>query len=142
MKADEQRQIEQACWDLVTRLVHYSDRHLKKESSELFTIDGTWIRGGTPFTGREAIVNSFTLPPTEVLRHFATSTMIDVEDERTARGVTYYLLYRYDPQSEEPKLPLPLRQPFAIGEWHDRFVKTDEGWRFAHREVRRLFQSA
>ena len=141
MAPEEKVEIERACKDLVTRLVHYSDHFQKEESSKLFSPDGTWIRGGTPYTGRAAIVDSFKAPPTEYMRHFATSTMIDVENENLAQGVTYFLLYRYDPGVSEPKLPMPLGTPFSMGEWHDRFVKTPQGWRFALREVRRLFQA-
>jgi hypothetical protein len=54
-------------------------------------------------------------------------------------GVTYFLLYRYDPETANPKLPMPLGMPFRMGEWHDLYIKADEGWRFAHREVGRLF---
>ena len=140
MTTDERKRIEQECRDLVNRLVQYSDHHLKKESSELFTADGTWIRGGTPYTGWTAIIDSFKGSPTEFIRHLATGTVVDVEDERSARGVTYYLVYRHDPKTSGPKLPMPLERPFSMGEWHDRFVKTDEGWRFSHREVKRLFQ--
>lgn len=141
MKSEERKEIERACAELVTRLVHYSDHFQKSESSELFTQDGTWVRGGKPYTGRAAIVASFSGPPTEFMRHFATSTMIDVEGEDRARGVTYFLLYRYDPGTADPKLPMPLGMPFSMGEWHDQFVKTRDGWRFSHREVRRLFQA-
>ncbi len=140
MTPDDRGQIERECTNLVNRLVHYSDHCKKKEASELFAPDGTWIRGGTPHTGRAAIIDSFKGPPTEYIRHFATSTIIDVENEHSARGVTYYLLYRYDPGTEHPKLPMPLAMPFSMGEWHDQFVKTERGWRFIHREVRRLFQ--
>lgn len=140
MTTDERIQIEQECRDLVNRLVQYSDHHLKKESSELFAADGIWIRGDKSYAGRAAIVDSFKSSPTEFIRHLATGTVIDVEDERNARGITYYLVYRHDPKSSKPSMPMPLGRPFSMGEWHDRFVKTAEGWRFGHREVKRLFQ--
>lgn len=66
--------------------------------------------------------------------------MIDIGDRSHAQAVSYYLLYRYVPDTPAPKPPLPLGMPFSLGEWHDKFVKTADGWRIAHREVRRLFQ--
>jgi len=27
-----------------------------------------------------------------------------------------------------------------MGEWHDKFVKTAQGWKFASRETKRLFE--
>jgi hypothetical protein len=141
MNAEERSHIEQECRDLVNRLVHYSDHLRKKEASELFATDGTWVRSGKAYVGRAAITESFTISPTEYVRHLATGTLIDVDDNSHARGVTYYIVYRHDPGTAEPKLPMPLGMPFSMGEWHDRFVRTDEGWRFAHREVQRLFQA-
>jgi len=138
---EDRERIRRECIELITKLVHYSDHLRAVESSELFAADGTWVRGGKPFTGREAIVKSFNGPATEYLRHFVTTPLIEVDDESHARGVSYYLLFRHDPGTDEPKLPMPLGAPFSMGEWHDRFVKTDQGWRFAHREVRRLFQA-
>jgi hypothetical protein len=57
-----------------------------------------------------------------------------------AEAVTYYLAYHHDPGTASPAFPLPLDPPFSLGEWHDRFVRTADGWRIAHRETRRLFE--
>ena len=140
MNNEERREIERACVDLIHRLAQYSDRDERQRSADLFTADGTWIRGGTPYTGREAILSSFKSPPGQVLRHFVTGTVVDIDDANTARAVSYYLLYRHVPETAEPKLPLTLGMPFSLGEWHDKFVRTADGWRISHREVRRLFQ--
>lgn len=140
MTREERTTIELTCRDLVNRLTQFSDWKKKKESSELFTPTGTWVRGGKPYTGRAAIIASFEGSQTDIIRHLATGTVIDVQDQKNASGVTYYLVYRHDPKTESPTLPMPLGTPFSMGEWHDRFVKADDGWLISHREVRRLFQ--
>jgi hypothetical protein len=141
MDAEERARIEQICESLVKRLGQLSDRNMKRECSELFSPDGTWIRGGVPYAGRASIMDSFKTSPTEIIRHLATGTVIDVEDGNTARGITYYIVYRHDPKTNEPKLPLALEKPFSLGEWHDKFVKIDGRWLFSRREVKRLFQA-
>jgi hypothetical protein len=76
-----------------------------------------------------------------LIRHLVTDTRIIVKDENHAEGVSYYMAVNHDPKTKDAKLPLPL-EPFSMGEWHDKYVKTPQGWRFAHREVKRLFQKA
>ena len=141
MDRQQQLEIERACVDLIHRLAQYSDRDERERSAGLFTPDGIWIRGGTPYTGREAILSSFKGPPGQILRHFVTNTVVDIADDSHAQAVSYYLLYRHVPVTAEPKLPMTLGMPFSLGEWHDKFVRTAGGWRISHREVRRLLQS-
>lgn len=63
MDRQERLEIERACIDLIHRLAQCSDRDERETCADLFTGDGTWIRGGTPYTGREAILSSFKGPP-------------------------------------------------------------------------------
>lgn len=142
MNANERRDIARECTDLVIALTHLSDHGQNEESVDLFTPDGTWIRGGKPYTGRAEMAQSFRGAATQVIRHLTSNILVTVKDDTTAEGVTYYLAFHHDPGTAQPKLPLPLDPPFSLGEWHDKFVKTPEGWRIAHREVRRFFQHA
>jgi hypothetical protein len=140
MNDTERRTIEQQCRDLVVQLCQLSDHGEREKSVDLFTADGTWIRGGKPFKGREEMLQSFRGSPTQVIRHLTSNILITVKDDNSAEGVTYYLAFHNDPGTAEPKLPLPL-EPFSLGEWHDRFTRTPSGWRISHREVKRFFQA-
>jgi hypothetical protein len=140
MNDTERRIIERQCHDLVVQLCHLSDHGEREKSVDLFTRDGTWIRGGKPYKGREEMLQSFRGSPTQVIRHLTSNILITVKDDDTAEGVTYYLAFHTDPGTAQPKLPLPLEPPFSLGEWHDKFVRTPSGWRIAHREVKRFFQ--
>jgi len=141
MDANATRQIQEECRELVVRLTHHSDHGEHQQAVDLFTADGTWIRGGKPYTGRAEMLQSFARGTgTTVIRHFTSNIRIEVKDERSAAGVTYYIAFNHDPGTASPSLPLPLGPPFSLGEWHDSFVRTQAGWRFARREVKRLFQ--
>lgn len=140
MNDSERRTIEQQCRDLVVQLCQLSDHGEREKSVDLFTADGTWIRGGKPFKGRAEMLQSFRSSPTQVIRHLTSNILITVKDDNSAEGVTYYLAFHNDPGTAEPKLPLPL-EPFSLGEWHDKFTRTPAGWRFSHREVKRFFQA-
>ena len=140
MNDSERRTIEQQCRDLVVQLCQLSDHGEREKSVDLFTQDGTWIRGGKPYKGREEMLQSFRGSPTQVIRHLTSNILITVKDDNAAEGVTYYLAFHNDPGTAQPKLPLPLEPPFSLGEWHDKFVRTPAGWRISHREVKRFFQ--
>jgi hypothetical protein len=140
MDHKEQLEIERECHDLVVTLCQLSDHGENAKAVDLFSPDGTWIRGGKPYKGRAEMLESFNRGSGHsVIRHLTSNIKIDVKDANTAEGVTYYLAINHDPGTATPKLPLPLN-PFSMGEWHDKFVKTPSGWRFSFREVKRIFQ--
>ena len=135
------RESEREIWDLIVALTLHGDHREDDKAVDLFIPDGTWIRGGKPYTGRQAMLASFKQgSQTAVTRHVTTNSRIEVKEDGTAESVTYYVAYRADPGTAEAKFPLPLGLPFSMGEWHDRFVRAPQGWRFSRREVKRLFQ--
>jgi hypothetical protein len=139
MDANERLKIEQECRDLVTKLNHYHDHRRAEDAVALFAEDGAWIRRGRPIRGTTELLASFQRGGTRVNRHLGIGTLITVRDEDHAEGVTYYLALHHDPGTAEAKLPLPLAPPTTMGEWHDKFVRTKEGWRFAERQTLRVF---
>jgi hypothetical protein len=133
-------QIVQACRDLVLAVTQHGDHAEAPEAAALFAAGGKLVRGGREFTGEAELLAAYgDQPPTQVARHINGGTVITVLDGGNATGVTYYLAYRHETSGDPPELPVPLGQPFSVGEWHDRFVRTDAGWRFASRETRRVF---
>ena len=79
-----------------------------------------------PTVGREAILAAFKARPPRVTRHVCSNVVIDVESEDAARGVSAMLLFT---GAAEP----------LVGSFHDRFVLTADGWRFAERRGSLLF---
>lgn len=141
MDADERRRIEHDCRNLVMAVAQHGDHGRLADAAAQFAEDGVWQRGGKPWAGREGVVASYSvIPATQFTRHMSANSLITIVDPDHAEGVTYYVAYHHDPGTPEIKLPLPLDPPFSMGEWHDRFVRTAEGWRISHRETRRLFQ--
>jgi hypothetical protein len=141
MDANEKRLIEQECRDLVVALGFYTDRGENDKAVVLFAPDGQWIRAGKPLTGHRELLESMKeRSPTIIVRHMIANIMIQVKDGKSAEGVTYYTAYNHDTGANPHKLPAPLGLPFSLGEWHDKFVLTPEGWRISKRETKRLFQ--
>jgi hypothetical protein len=141
MVADERQRIEQDCHELIISFTHCLDHGESERAVSLFTSDGVWRRAGKSLTGRDQILASLReRKATSLVRHFTANIKIEVMDENNAEGVTYYTAYQGDAETAPLALPLPLRLPLSIGEWHDKFVRTPSGWRIALRETRRLFQ--
>jgi hypothetical protein len=129
--------IESAC----TRLVHEYCRRIDfgegGRVAELFTDDGVWEGAGSPMRGTPAIRDGFA--PLErsgapLMRHLVTNVTIDVVDPDTATGLTYWINYR-GKRSADDTGPVPSGPPRFAGEYRDRFVRTPDGWRFAHRQA-------
>jgi hypothetical protein len=140
MNADERMTIEQQCRDLIVAATQHGDHREPEKAAALFSKDGTWLRGGTAYTGPDQVVESYRRgSATQVTRHINGGTLVTVLDDDHAESVTYYLAISHDPGSEDAQLPLPL-SPFSMGEWHDSFVRTGDGWRFASRATKRIFE--
>ncbi len=129
--ADAHQDTIEACTQLVVDYAFYRDRPDAEGVAELFSEDATFTLLGTQFKGREAIkarVAAGVGGP--VFRHLISTINIrPAEGGREARGVTYVTVY----QGQSETLPQTLTKPMVIGEYHDRFVQTDAGWKISER---------
>lgn len=141
MDARQRKEIEQECRDLVIAITQHGDHRETEKAVALFAADAAWLRGGKPYKGHAEIRDSYKRgSATQVTRHIIGGTLVTVRDDERAESVTYYVAMHHDPKVADAKFPLPFDPPFSMGEWHDKFVRTPEGWRFASRETKRLFE--
>lgn len=129
MKAKDRRAIEHDCARLIALYANLNDEARWDEVAALYAEDGVMVRPtapDAPTVGREAILAAFKARPPRVTRHVCSNVVIDVESEDTARGVSAMLLFT---GAAEP----------LVGSFHDRFVLTADGWRFAERRGSLLF---
>lgn len=122
---------EQACAALVTRYTHLVDEGQASQVADLFTADGVWSSPESTLEGQDAIRAAFLRREQSGRRsrHVCTNVAIEVEDEGHASGLCYLTLFRTDAEGS------PARGTTAdlVGVYRDRFVRTDDGWRFASR---------
>jgi len=91
---------------------------------------------GNKTQGREAIeqrVADAKNGPT--LRHMMSTIRIVPTDKDRASGVSYVTVY----SSPAGTLPLPLSEFSALGEYHDEFVRTVDGWKIQSRQFIPVF---
>lgn len=117
------RAIEHDCAKLVARYANRNDAADWEAVTGLYAADGRMARPSAPdawIVGRDAILAAFTARPSRTTRHVCSNVEITVLDARTATGESAMLLFTGE---GAPK----------VGSFLDRFVLTEEGWRFAER---------
>ncbi len=114
---------------LTTRFALLNDAGDWDAVAAMFTEDAKFIRpaGGDPVVGRAAIHASFASRPARKSCHLITNIVVDVisADEATSRCT---LLLFAAPAGETTAA-----SPALIGGFHDKLVRTPDGWRFAER---------
>jgi hypothetical protein len=135
--------------DECTRLSIAYARHLDfKEYDQLvrlFAEDGELNTTGRVFKGREKISRVMAARPEGLRsRHVLTNIWIKVIGEDQAEGMSYATIYRHTGEGLEgdDQGPRIISGPSSIGHYADRFVRTEEGWRFASRVLHFAFRVA
>jgi SnoaL-like domain len=130
---------EQACISLITAYTHCADNLRERaEIVELFTDDGVWESDEARLEGREQMRRFFGDSATAAAegrksRHVSTNIAVNVTGSDSAEGLSYFTLYRH--VGEKPRVPDLDSQPVILGQYTDRFVRTPDGWRIAHRRA-------
>ena len=135
--------IERECERLVSLYTHYADFGEAERVAELFARDAVWAVGPIRFEGQGKI-RQMMRERQEMAgrrsRHVCTNLQIDVLDENNASGLVYLTLYRHDFEGPEREAGEVMQTaPTAVGEYRDRFVRTDAGWRFSERHAALAF---
>jgi SnoaL-like domain len=123
---------------LVTEITWRIDHGEAEMVHELFVDDGVLNLGAVTLSGREEIrewgrklVDHPTYPG---IRHVTTNMRFVADGADQAVGTT--IVTAYLDQGNPRRATLP----FVVGEDQDRFVRTDQGWRFASRRWDALFE--
>ena len=143
MTDEERRAIEWECARLINLYANLNDEGRWGEVAALYAEDGLMTRPtapDTPIVGREALLAAFRARPPRASRHVCANIVVDVESEARASAFSVILLFT---GSLDPDGGLPVRDegPPLVGTFRDRFVLTDEGWRFSERRGGLSFRS-
>jgi SnoaL-like domain len=133
---------ERACERLLIEYCRLVDFGEAGRLADLFTEDGVWTADELVLDGRDAIRTHFLRRQgvvRRVSRHFLANVAVDLRSADEADGLCYFANYRHDRREGDESLPVPAGLPKYTGEYHDRFVRTADGWRFAHHRVTTSF---
>lgn len=123
LSPDQRRAIEWDCARLVALYANLNDEARWAEVTALYAEDGAMSRPTAPdvfIQGRSAILDAFLARPPRKTRHVCSNVVIEVDSAQTARGTSAMVLFTDG-------------APPIVGSFHDRFVLTPDGWRFAER---------
>ncbi len=136
MDGSLRRDIEADCRALLADYAVAVDKGDGAAMAAMFTPDGVLRRGDTALTGPAEIPKIIGQRPDDlVMRHMVTTISVQVRDQNSATALAYYMVYN----ARGAALPLPMAQPFSLGEWHCAFAKTPSGWRLSSFEIKRVF---
>jgi hypothetical protein len=140
MEPSEIRDAEAECIRLTTAFAVHLDSRRYEEVADLFSVDALYNPRGTPYRGRLQILEYLHGRPTSRRsRHVITNQFVRITGPRTATGECVLLYFVHeDPLAES--VPAPLAGIELVGDYLDRFVLTDDGWRIAERIGRVVFQ--
>ncbi|HEV7732038.1 MAG TPA: nuclear transport factor 2 family protein [Candidatus Binatia bacterium] len=133
---------ERACERLVIDYTHFVDFGEAARIADLFTGDGVWEAEGVRMVGQDAIRAGFSARQgvaRRTSRHVCTNVAITLRGPDEATGISYLVNYRHDSPTGTAERPAPAGTPKYVGEYHDRFVRTSDGWRIAHRRCEMAF---
>ena len=130
---------ERACERLSLQFGLYNDTGRFRELADLFVDDGVLVRPlapDLPLVGRDAIFRDFADKLRGfTVRHVFTNILIDVGSKERASGITYFTVYRQE-FVPEAGAAFDFEGIVYLGEYHDEFCRTSQGWRFTRRDGR------
>jgi len=133
----EQLAAQALCRDLVARTAYFTDQQNHEAFAGLFTEDAQLARpGGAWLNGRAEILASYRAKPADrITRHLVSNTVFSDTQAGSAQAVSYVLLWSTTADAAPEAFGRKANARQVLGEFHDSFVKTEQGWRIAKREA-------
>jgi ketosteroid isomerase-like protein len=120
--------VEQACHRVVVDYARWLDAGDGARFRALFTSDAVWdMAGHLRLEGGDAITERLVKERAERSIHVVSNVAIDVVSADEATGFARFVNYR----GAAGGRPVPR----YVGRYVDRFTRTADGWRIAHRRV-------
>jgi hypothetical protein len=129
-------------WQLMTlstRFAHFLDAGEFESMIDLFAEDGVFDRGGVALRGHDEIRKAMAERPALTTRHLSTDHHFGEVGPDTASAVVTVLVFHGPvPENDEP-VEYATEQGRVL-EFHDRYRRAADEWRFVERVARPIFQ--
>ncbi|HTM95420.1 MAG TPA: nuclear transport factor 2 family protein [Croceibacterium sp.] len=132
MDHEQRAVIEAECARLPLLYAKYADNGDHAALAGLFAENATYGRPfqpDDPLRGRGSIQAMFRDRKPILVRHIVTNVIVEVIDERHAKGTSYLTMLSNHASTQPPQEAGGL----YVGDFEDQYVRTDEGWKFASR---------
>lgn len=144
VKVENEWQIKAEINELVNAYGIHRDDGNAVGYADTFAEDGVLIIHGESYKGREVLRKRVENGSTSnVNMHIITTGLITLIDNNNATGVHYSTIYR-SPKGEDYKVgtAVPLKGITSVAKYFDKYIRTDEGWKFAERKSVPAFTAA
>jgi hypothetical protein len=132
--------IRAGCEQLCIAFSYHLDHGDFESVVQLFAPNGVFVRNSEPLEGREAIREAYRQRPAATTMHIVSNFHLLECTELTARASVYNIVV-FAASVSDKVLKFDPATAIRILEFHDRFVLTEEGWRFTFRDARPMLQS-
>ena len=140
MDKAQERTIQWECEQLLTSYYNLVDHWEFEKCMQAYAPDCKWRWRDYAVSGREEMLKEVKSHLTGVhTRHLLTNTVVKVIDEDHAEALSYVTIHT-DWSGPGEDGSAPLEGPNYIQELHDKFVRLDDGWLIAEREVKTAFE--
>jgi ketosteroid isomerase-like protein len=133
----EMRNVEQSCYALAVEYAEIIDGQEYARLVEIFAEDAAFVRPTAPkepIHGADNIVAMFQARPRNRLtQHLISNFRVRMETMDTAVGTCRVLFFSSDVSEPETAEGRKAASKQSIGTYHDRYVRTKNGWRIAER---------
>jgi ketosteroid isomerase-like protein len=125
------------CERLSVAFANNIDRRDYPAVLDLFAEDAVLDRLGTIIRGKSALSAWLESRPDDILtRHICTNIDIVQNGPAAAEGRTYFTFYKAPATADI----VAIDGPETIGEYHDSFILTAQGWKILKRKIILIFQ--
>ena len=139
----EMRNVEQACYALAVEYAEIIDSREFARLNEVFAEDAAFtlpIGSKEPIRGAEKIVAMFqSRPRGRLTQHLLSNFRVSMETMDTAVGTCRVLFFSSDESEPETPEGRKAASKQSIDVYHDRYVRTKNGWRIAERVANTVF---
>lgn len=125
--------------ELLARYSRALDYRQFDELEAIFTPDGEFDAGGLGHPQGPAAIRSMiegTIGDLDATQHLVGKSLIEFSADGDAAEVRTYLISQHIRESA----PGPVKHYFLGGEYYDRVVRTESGWRIAFRRLDRMWK--
>jgi hypothetical protein len=130
---DEATAVEAACTRLIHIFAHWIDARRYDDLLGLMTADCIVEWPGNRMRADELVAALKQTPANRVSMHVITTTLFAAVRPDHAECVSYLSFYQGEKREDGSG---PLAGPAVLGEYHDRFERTADGWRISARTVK------
>jgi ketosteroid isomerase-like protein len=127
----------QTCERLSIAFANAIDRRDYPALLDLFADAAVVDRMGTIIRGRSALSAWLESRPADIVtRHVCSNIEIVQRGPETAEGLTYFTFYKAGAAADICEVD----GPELVGEYHDAFVLTEQGWKIQSRKITVIFK--